>query len=120
MRSIWSPGARRVRRAPPRASRHAGPLVLVDADRIGGIESDDAMALDEHQRRLVVRARRAEELIEADLERARFQFAVPIRVAVATEAVVPFAERRGAVAGGLEQRGERHLAVVKIERAIRR
>ena len=86
-----------------------------DAERIRRIETDDAVVFDEHERRFVVRARRAEEVVEADFQWSRFEFAVPIGVAVAAETVVPFAHRGRAVANGFQQRRQRDLALVEVE-----
>ena len=73
------------------------------------------MVFDEYERRFVVRARRAEEVVESDLQRAGFQFAVPIWLRPPAEAIVPLAQRRSAVAGRFQQPRQRHLSFVKIK-----
>ena len=80
----------------PKLGRH------VHADGIRRIVSYDVMVLHKDVRRLVVRARRAEERIETNFERTRLEFGIPIQAWFAAKAVVPFPQRRRAIASGLE------------------
>ncbi len=75
-------------------------LLVVDFDWIGRIEASDAMVFDIHARRTIARGGNDVTVVEANLERPRFDFAVPIRSASA-EAEMPFADDACGVAGVL-------------------
>ena len=68
--------------------------------------------------RLVVRTRRAEEQIETNFERTGLKFGIPIKAWFAAKAVVPFDQRCRAIASGFEQRGQSHLALMKVNGII--
>src|SRR3546814_14872879 len=73
------------------AGRLAADLGLViDADRVGGVEVHDAAILDQHRRHAVERRGHEIAIVEADIERPGRDRAVPVDLAVA-EAQMPFA-----------------------------
>ena len=67
-------------------------------DRVVGIEADHAVVLDVDAGHAVAGGGDDEGVVEADLERAGLDLAVPVEVAGA-QAEVPFADDAGAVAG---------------------
>ena len=92
------------------------PLV-VDFERVGRVEADDAPALNEDGRHAVVGRGHDERLVKSDVERAARDLAVPVDgLARLAEAEVPLADDRGGVAGGLERR-RRSSASTSVMRA---
>ena len=84
----------------------ADRLVVADPDRIARIEADDAADSRRRRRHAVAGGGHDEGLVEADLERAGLDLAVPVGAAVA-EAEVPLADDARGVAGLLQQRRQR-------------
>jgi hypothetical protein len=72
-------------------------LAAID-QRVRRIESDDAMILYPHERWMTVHDRDAEEMVEAQLQRAGLEIGVPIRAGLAAEAKMPLAEAHRRVA----------------------
>ena len=90
--------------------RRAGRLVadrlaVADPDRVARVEADDAMAPDEHAGHAVAGRRHDEGVVEADLERARPDRAVPVDRA-GPEPEVPLADDPRRVARPLQHRGQ--------------
>ena len=79
-------------------------LVVVDLDRVGRVEADDAMVLDEDAGHAVAGGGHDEAIVEADLERAGLDLAVPIEGSSLAQAEVPLADDAGRVAGLFEDR----------------
>src|SRR5690349_15505555 len=78
-------------------------VLVIHRDRVLGIEIQNAMILDEHTRRTISRCRNNETFIKTDLQRAGFDFYIPIRLFV-TQPEMPFADDASVVAGFLQQR----------------
>src|SRR5436190_19226666 len=84
----------------------ADRVLVIDADRVFGVEVRDTAVLDEDARDAVAGRGNDKGVIEADLERAGTDLAVPIDLARA-ETEMPLADGAGAVAARLEHRGQR-------------
>src|SRR6266853_6614303 len=85
-------------------------FLVTHANRIARIKVHDAMILDIHARHAIAGRGHEEGVVKPDLERSRFDFAVPIRPAFTTETEVPFPDCAGSVSGLLEQRWQRRGA----------
>ncbi len=73
---------------------------IADTQRILPIQSHNAVVLEINCRDPVHRGRQQERVVEADFQRARLHFGVPVDVAVA-EAKMPFADDTGRVSAAL-------------------
>ena len=76
----------------------ADGLLVADPDRVGRVEADDAAVLDVDARHAVAGGGDEEAVVEADVERAGRDVAVPVEVARA-QPEVPLADDAGRVAG---------------------
>ena len=95
------------------AGRFAGDgLAVADLDGVGGVEVDDAVVFHVDAGDAVAGGGHEKGVVEADFERAGFDFVVPIDGLVArAKAEVPLAHHAGRVTGLLEHRRQRRLAV---------
>ena len=90
--------------------RRAGRLVadrlaVTDPDRVARVEADDVVAPDEHAGHAVAGRRHDEGVVEADLQRARLDRAVPVDRA-GPQPEVPLADDPRRVARPLQHRGQ--------------
>ena len=94
--------------------------LVTHADGVGGIQADDAVIFHIHARHTVAGRGHEEGVVEANLERAGRDLAVPIRPACAAETEVPFTDDAGFVSGGFQKRGKCGRARRDAERRIAR
>src|SRR6516164_3367139 len=80
-------------------------VLIVDHDGIAGIEPHHAAPLDVHAGHAVAGGGKDERVIEADFQRSRLDFTVPIRSFFA-QSEVPFAYRASNISGLLEHKRE--------------
>ena len=89
------------------ARRHIADLpAVVDADRIGRVEPDDAPVLDIHARHPIAGRRHDERVVEADARSGRRDLAVPVRATRRAQTEMPLADDAGRVAGTFQHRGQ--------------
>src|SRR5690349_2937518 len=92
---------------------------VLDTNGILRVEPRDAMILHENTRHAISRSGDDERLVETDLERTRFDIAVPIEIPIA-ETDVPLADNAGPVAAITEHRGQRKFAWLDERRRVAR
>ena len=92
-------------------------LVVAHADRVGRVETDDAVIFDIDAGDAVARGGDEKAIVKADFQRAGFDVAVPIEIARA-EAEVPLADNARLVAGRFERAGECRRAWWNDERGV--
>ena len=83
---------------------------VADLNRVRGIVADNAVILHENARHAVTGRRDEEGVVEAQLQRARLDVAIEIRLRLVAQPKVPFADHSRLVARGLEHGWDRDRA----------